>query len=192
MHRQMWSDAKIVVHTAAIHSPLPLRSAGDRSDFTLDFSHISPRILAIFLPRITGAFLSYFSAIVCLPQICWTSQCLVGQVQILTNVKCDLRRVDHFKFPKFVTYLVENKTLRYFWRVGCMIDSNVFVDIAGTFYRIFSPLCGKANLPKQTFQHRKKSYDLKKQKRKTTRHKGGGILIHKSGNKSLEKIRVVR
>ena len=81
--------------------PLPLRSAGDRSDFTLDFSHISPRILAIFLPRITGAFLSYFSAIVCLPQICWTSQCLVGQVQILTNVKRDLRRVDHFKFPKF-------------------------------------------------------------------------------------------
>ena len=73
-----------------------------------------------------------------------------------------------------------------------MIDSNVFVDIAGIFYRIFSPLCGKANLPKQTFQHRKKSYDLKKQKRKTTRHKGGGILIHKSGNKSLEKIRVVR
>ena len=65
------------------------------------------------------------------------------------------------------------------------------------FFLYFSPLCSKANLPKQTFQHTKKvlicePYDLKKQKRKTTRHKGGGILIHKSGNKSLEKIRVVR
>jgi len=60
------------------------------------------------------------------------------------------------------------------------------------FFQHFLSLCGKANLPKQTFQHRKKSYDLKKQKRKTNRHIGGGILIHKSGNKSLEKIRVVR
>ena len=42
----IWAAHWIVPNTASLQ---PLRSGGDCSDFTLDFSHISPRILLYFL-----------------------------------------------------------------------------------------------------------------------------------------------
>ena len=43
----IWAAHWIVPNTASLLQPL--RSGGDCSDFTLDFSHISPRILLYFL-----------------------------------------------------------------------------------------------------------------------------------------------